>query len=84
MNRQRRPSLDERESRAIKREELRRRKRIKKRRKERILRIGLILVILLALVFAVRKITSSNKRIASDIETAIKSYDEGYFDKNME
>lgn len=84
MTRQRRPSVKERESRDIRREELRRRKRIKKRRKERILRIGFILVILLALVFAVRKLTSSNKRIASDIETAIKSYDEGYFEKNMD
>src|SRR5690625_3476566 len=84
MNRQRRPSVDGRESRNIRREELRRRKRIKKRRKERIFRIGLILVILLALVFAVRKLTSSNKKIASNIETAIKSYDEAYFDKNMD
>ena len=84
MNRQRRPSVDGRESRNIRREELRRRKRIKKRRKERILRIGFILVILFALIFAVRKLTSSNKKIASDIETAIKSYDEAYFDKNMD
>ncbi len=84
MNRQRRPSVDGRESRNIRREELRRKRRIKKRRRERILRTGLILVILLALVFAVRKLTSSNKKIASNIETAIKSYDEGYFDKNMD
>lgn len=84
MNRQRRPSVDGRESRNIRREELRRKKRIKKRRRERILRIGFILVILLALIFAVRKLTSSNKKIASDIETAIKSYDEAYFDKNMD
>lgn len=84
MTRQRRPSVKERESRDIRREELRRRKRIRKRRQERILRTGLIIVILLALVFAVRKLTSSNKKIASDIETAIKSYDEGYFEKNMD
>lgn len=84
MNRQRRPSVDGRESRNIRREELRRKRRIKKRRRERILRTGLILVILLALVFAVRKLTSSNKKIASNIETAIKSHDEGYFDKNMD
>ena len=84
MTRQRRPSVDGRESRNIRREELRRKRRIKKRRRERILRTGLILVILLALVFAVRKLTSSNKKIASNIETAIKSYDEGYFDKNMD
>ena len=84
MNRQRRPSVDGRESRNIRREELRRKRRIKKRRRERILRTGLILVILLALVFAVRKLTSSNNKIASNIETAIKSYDEGYFDKNMD
>ncbi len=84
MNRQRRPSVDGRESRNIRREELRRKKRIKKRRRERILRIGFILVILFALIFAVRKLTSSNKKIASDIETAIKSYDEAYFDKNMD
>lgn len=84
MTRQRRPSVKERESRDIRREELRRRKRIRKRRQERILRTGLILIILLALVFAVRKLTSSNKKIASDIETAIKSYDEGYFEKNMD
>ncbi|WP_306483353.1 hypothetical protein [Anaerococcus sp.] len=84
MTRQRRPSVDGRESRNIRREELRRRKRIKKRRKERILRIGFILVILLALIFAVRKLTSSNKKIAGDIETAIKSYDEAYFEKNMD
>lgn len=84
MNRQRRPSVDGRESINIRREELRRKKRIKKRRRERILRIGFILVILFALIFAVRKLTSSNKKIASDIETAIKSYDEGYFEKNMD
>lgn len=84
MNRQRRPSVDGRESRNIRREELRRKKRIKKRRRERILRIGFILVILFALIFAVRKLTSSNKKIASDIEIAIKNYDEAYFDKNMD
>ncbi len=84
MNRQRRPSVDGRESRNIRREELRRKKRIKKRRRERILRIGFILVILFALIFAVRKLTSSNRKIASDIEIAIKNYDEAYFDKNMD
>ena len=84
MNRQRRPSVDGRESRNIRREELRRKKRIKKRRRERILRIGFILVILFALIFAVRKLTSSNKKIASNIEIAIKSYDEAYFEKNMD
>lgn len=72
--------IDRDKQREIKRKERRR----KKRRREAIIRLASSLALILVIIFAVSKLFNSNKKTVAKIETAIKTNDRDYIDKNMD
>lgn len=72
--------IDRDKQREIKRKERRR----KKRRREAIIRLLTSLALIVVIIFAVSKLFNSNKKTVAKIETAIKTNDRDYIDKNMD
>lgn len=66
------------------REIIRKKRRQKKRRREAIIRTGALVVLIFVLIFVVRSFFTSNKKTVANIETAIKTNDREYLDKNMD